>query len=302
MKIFLDNVNLGYNSGPNNFALKLFNALGRRGIQCTQDIKDRFDIKLSFIKEASSTKRKPLIQRLDGIYFDLNKNNALYNKDIKDTYYRADGVIFQSNYSKKLVFKHFGQVDNFTVITNGADLDRQRSLANIKIDGLDDTSKIWCCAAHWRPFKRLSENIRYFLEFSSPKDILIVAGKPCGNERLEHERIKYLGNVNTHVLLSIFNISDNFIHLGRYDSCPNVVVEARAAGCNIICCSNGGTREVAGPDATVIIDEPWDYDLVDLNNTPRLDFSKREKNNIHSNIDIDVVAGQYLNFLRGFCD
>jgi glycosyltransferase involved in cell wall biosynthesis len=300
MKILLDNVTLGYNSGPNNFALKVKKYFEKMGHTPVIDPEDNFDVKLSFIQERFIGGHSPLVQRLDGIYFDVDKDNSFFNKAIRETYKKADGVIFQSEFSKKLVFKYFGSVENYTIINNGADLDFMETVPTVKIRGLHLDSKVWCCASHWRGWKRMHDNIRYFLEFSGEKDVLLVAGDPIKEEIVEHKRIKYLGNIKTETLFTFLKTADYFIHLARYDSCPNVVVDARAAGCHIVCCSNGGTREIAGSNATVVVEEPWDFELVDVNRPPGLSFDHIITNDIDSNIDMNSVAAAYVDFLQNF--
>ena len=63
--------------------------------------------------------------------------------------------------------------------------------------------------------------------------------------------------------LFISLLSAAFIHLAWLDHCPNVVVDARAAACQIICSSAGGTKEIAGPSAIVIEEDEWDFEPVD---------------------------------------
>ena len=88
------------------------------------------------------------------------------------------------------------------------------------------------------------------------------------------------------------------IHLARYDSCPNVVVDARAAGCQIICSSIGGTKEIAGPDAIVIYEDPWDYSPASTTNLPEILFDKVITNGYNVNIDMTNVAERYDQFLK----
>jgi len=92
--------------------------------------------------------------------------------------------------------------------------------------------------------------------------------------------------------------SKHFIHLARYDACPNVVIDARAAGCHIICCSEGGTKEVAGKGATVVVEEPWDMNPIDVDNPPKLEFNNIVENSIVSDIDMSNVADRYLDYFK----
>jgi glycosyltransferase involved in cell wall biosynthesis len=201
-----------------------------------------------------------------------------------------------------LIFKYFGECENYTIINNGADIEYVKSVKPLKDRKLDRYENIWTCASHWRGWKRMPDNIRYFLEFSGEKDCLLVAGMPLQGEVIEHERIFYTGHLSPPTLFSIFKISKNFIHLARYDACPNVVVDARAAGCHIICSSEGGTKEVAGEGATVVVEEPWDMNPIDVDNPPKLEFKNIIKNDIISDIDMTNVADKYINYLKTFME
>ena len=165
---------------------------------------------------------------------------------------------------------------------------------------LGNYDKIWCCASSWRPHKRLNENINYFLEKSSENDCLFVAGTTP--EIIKHDRVFYLGNLNLHDLISLYKASDYFIHLAWLDHCPNVVVDARASGCKIICSSTGGTSEVAGPDAIVIKEKEWDFSPIDLYNPPKMKYHITTKNDHvrtqESTIEMSFVAKQYKQFLK----
>ena len=302
MNIYLENVILGSSTGPNHFGAKLARYIKKSGHFCAPSLHPPPDIQLSFIESYQRIEDTPLVQRLDGIYFDVNKDHMAQNKRIIDTYNSAAGVIFQSNYSKNLAFKHFGERDNYTVINNGADLELINSIKPMSNRQIDYYKNIWCCASNWRGWKRMPDNIRYFLEFSGEKDCLIVAGMPLAHEHIEHERIFYTGQISPKTLFSIFKISKNFIHLARYDACPNVVVDARAAGCHIICCSEGGTKEVAGEGATIVVEEPWDMNPVDVDNPPKLEFKNIIKNDIISDIDMTNVADKYINYLKTFME
>ena len=66
MKIFLDSVDFNSRSGPNSFGLKLANQLTKDGHRVNLD--ESPDIQLSFI--LASQNKAPIVQRLDGIYFN----------------------------------------------------------------------------------------------------------------------------------------------------------------------------------------------------------------------------------------
>ena len=126
---------------------------------------------------------------------------------------------------------------------------------------------------------------------------MIVAGR-VETDIIHDERIKYVGNLNIEQLISLYKRSDNFVHLAWLDHCPNVVVDARASGCRIICSSSGGTKEIAGPNAIIIEEDDWNFQPVELYKPPRLNFSRRIKNKFESEYNMEVVATRYKNFLE----
>lgn len=296
MNIHLENVNLKSTSGPNHFASKLI-----KYMDATFDSNKAPDAKLCFIESHRvrlfQTDNAPMFQRLDGIYFNTAQDYKLQNENIKRTYDNVDGVIFQSNFNKQLITRYFGEHKNSTVIHNGADIEYIDSVPLLSNSKLDKYENIWCCASSWRPHKRLSENIKYFLEHSSEKDCLIIAGDK-DEKILKDDRIHYVGKINFLQLTSLYKRSKYFLHLAWLDHCPNVVVDARASGCQIICSSAGGTKEIAGENAIIIEEEEWNFKPVKLYEPPLLDFSKKIKNNWDVDYNMKNVANKYKSFIE----
>lgn len=294
MNLVLENVNLNSNSGPNSFGQKLFKYMPSCGVTINNTPEP--DAYLCFIESGRTTHNAPLFQRLDGIYFNSAFDYAAQNSNIKRTYESAAGVIFQSNFNKELTFKYFGPHNNYAIIHNGADLELINSVEKIKIDKYEN---IWSCASSWRPHKRLNENIRYFIEHSGPNDGLIVAGTV--EDKQAHNRVHYVGELSTEKLFSLYKASKYFIHLAWLDHCPNVVVDAMASGCQIICSSAGGTKEIAGKNAIIVEEKTWDYSPVELYNPPPMDFSLKTQNTWHKNeqFDMNSVCQKYYNFIDG---
>ena len=293
MKIRLENVNYNSDSGPNSFAKKLAKYVELQGHVINWQ---NYDAVLCFIETVNEFPEKKLFQRLDGIYFNSDFNFQKQNSNIQKTYHRADGVIFQSNFNKELTYKFFGEHENHTIIHNGADLEFIERIIPLKNDILDKYENVWACAANWRPHKRLEENIRYFLEHRGPNDCMVIAGNAAPNNKLSD--VFYTGNLPYQDLLSLYKRSAYFIHLAWLDHCPNVVVDARASGCKIICSSAGGTREVAGLDAIVIEEDVWDYMPTKLYNPPSMDFTRKLKNSFDVDYDMITVAKKYLEFMN----
>ena len=293
MKIYFDNIDFNSCSGPNSFGTKLASELEKNGHRINKD-KDP-DIQLSFIQAAQ--KLAPVVQRLDGIYFNSEQDWELLNKPIRQTYDLANGVVFQSEFNKTLTEKYFGKKEKSIVIHNGTDLEYISKIPELNDPVINKFDNVWSCASSWRPHKRLSENVRYFLEHSGDNDCLIIAGNNP-DYQIKHNRVFYVGNLNYPQLISLYKKSKYFIHLALMDHCPNVVVDARAAGCKIICSSSGGTKEIAGDHSVIIQDMSWDYLPFKLYEPPRMDFSKIETQVQNSVINIEKVSSMYLSFFR----
>ncbi len=310
MKLLFDNVNLGSTSGPNSFGRQLTDEFKRRGddvinlidaMQNQQSITVKPDIHLAFI-EANIQSEIPLIQRLDGIYYNSDAQYGdwwLQNKRINETYDNAKGIIFQSPFSKRLVESFFDSKPNSIVIGNGVNLDAIAAIPVNTVDEFDRFDKIWVAASNWRPHKRLSENVRYFLEHADDNDVMVVAGADQG-PGMNEERIVYVGELNWQTLVGLYKRASYFIHLAYHDNCPNVIVDARAAGSHIICASCAGSSSIAGPDATIIDEDEWDPGPIELYKPPKLDFNRARINGIESSIDIKDVAQCYIDFFKGF--
>jgi len=295
MNIHLENVSLQSTSGPNHFATKLVKQFEELGVSADHNLTP--DVRLCFIEAHKDfTDGVPLFQRLDGIYFNTAQNYEQQNSNIKKTYDISDGVIFQSRFNKELITKYFGEHKNSIIIHNGADLnyiDQYSALENKLLDKFDN---VWCCASSWRPHKRLNENIRYFLEHSNEKDCLVIAGD-SELPVFRNERVLYVGKATIPQLISLYKRSKCFIHLAWLDHCPNVVVDARASGCQIVCSSAGGTKEIAGLDAIVVEEDEWNFEPVKLYEPPDLDFGRKTSNSWDVDVDISTVAKKYKNFL-----
>lgn len=287
--MLFDNVDLASDSGPNRFGRKLWDAFKRNGHTPSTS---SGDIQLSFIN-ASVHRSIPIVQRLDGVYFNSKQDWKMMNEPLRATYVSAAAVIAQTDFDKKLIHKYFGHRDDVYVIRNGTDT----ALIDQIDPAVDDIFKrfenVWVCASSWRPHKRLRENLRYFVQNRGVNDCLIIAGAnpDCS---WNYTNVFYAGNLRWESLISLCKRAKYFLHLSYLDHCPNVVVDARACGCKLIVSSTGGTREVAGSDATVIEEDAWDYEPTALYEPPTMDFSRMKKNDVsQTSINIDDTAIEY---------
>ena len=303
MKIYCHNFSPSSNTGPNKFTRQLINQMSKDYKVTVSSQKD-CDAEFALI-HLTSQKRKPTILRLDGIYFNITQNYQEQNAPIKYAYDNSDSVVFQSKFNKSLTEFWFGPHKNSSVIHNGADIDLISTIDNTILDDhISKETPIWSCASSWRPHKRLEENLRYFHE-KAPKDaLMIVAGKNPDISIIKkymvltRGRIHYVGELDYQSLISLYKRSSTFVHLAFLDHCPNVVVDAQASGCDIICASSGGTKEIV-KNGTVIQEEVWDFSPIKLYEPPTLDFKsflvKKSDQNL---LDIRTCSSMYFEKIR----
>jgi len=293
MKILFDNVNINSSSGPNSFGKRLMNELSKLGHNVGTNLIEP-DVQLSFI--IANQKRSKLALRLDGIYFNTRQDWKSLNSPIMQSKNISELVIYQSNFNKLLTEKYFGKHENSVVINNGTCLKTIESIPALSNNNLNKYSEIWSCASSWRPHKRLKDNIHYFLEKAPSDACMIVAGENP-DYVIQYPRVHYVGQLSWEQCVSLYKRSKVFVHLAFLDHCPNVVVDARASGCKLVVASSGGTKEIAGIEATIVDDIEWDMNPLDLYSPPKLDFTKFCNNTIDSNINISVIAKQYAESL-----
>ena len=100
MKVFTHNFNPQSNSGPNKFTRQLFRKLiSEKGFKITSQ--EDCEVEFCLIQQTAH-KKKPMVLRLDGIYFNSEQDFKSQNAPIKFSYDNADAVVFQSEFNKKL--------------------------------------------------------------------------------------------------------------------------------------------------------------------------------------------------------
>ena len=271
MKVFAHNFNPSSNSGPNKFTRQLFRNLIKQNLVEPVNNASEADIEF-FLIQQQQEKTKPSVLRLDGIYFNSAQDYNQQNKSIFYAYSNADAVIFQSDFNRQLIENWFGKHKNGSVIHNAPDLEITRRANSDfwnnrpELPRVKKGVEVWSCASSWRPHKRLRDNIRYFMEMADDKAIFLIAGEGAKDSDFSEakdllgKRIFYLGNLDYITLLSLYRRSSTFVHLAYLDHCPNVVVDALACDCHVVCSSSGGTKELVNKGkGTVIIEDPWDY-------------------------------------------
>ncbi len=215
------------------------------------------DIYLSAVWAGESTRCKR-IHRVDGVYFDkLRGNLKALNKRIIGSIKKANGVVFQSSYARKMT-KGILKVKakDHVIIPNGIDKSVFDGIETDKL-GYD---KMFIACAKWRPLKRPRSIARGFLEAAVPGSVLVIIGDISSKDKVKSKNIKYTGSLKTNEMYRYYKSADAVIHISRLDACPNVVVESLVAGTPVICNNVGGTPELVRDDGIHLeIDPPLKY-------------------------------------------
>lgn len=274
MKVCINNLEgrlKNLNIGPVIFTKRLARELGGLGVEMVE--RDNPHDILLVVGDDSNTPGKiddsrkkgaKIIQRLDGIYHIPNRGFSELNKPIKENFQKTDAVIYQSEFSKKMVEKYFGKNKNqHFVIPNGAN-------PNEFYDNSNKNGKtIFLCSAKWREEKRLKSTVEGFEYSKIPNSELWVLGEP--DYLLERENIVYFKEIDSKKLSNFYNQVDFFIHLCYDDPCPNSVIEALVSRLPVICTSNGGTKELVKNSGEVILEEEYDLEPYYSGEVPEVD-------------------------------
>jgi len=299
MKVYFDNVNFSSATGPNTFGSRLAHELST---SCDVKIvgpNDNYDIFLCFIEPTHKPRNDSIFcQRLDGIWFKPEQFES-HNQLIKWAYRQADGVIWQSEFDKKMTAKWWGERMG-VVIHNGIELQKvkiDKEAQDIK----NNYDKIFVCSANWHRQKRLKENIELFQKLSSPSDALFVMGKNP-DEKILDPRVIFTGHLKHEKCLQLYSIATWMIHLAWLDHCPNVVVEALSQGCPVICTDSGGTHEIVKNNGAIIPElQQYEFELCDYDDPPPLNVGGKLASRTpvdNSHLDIKECAQRYFNFFN----
>jgi len=324
VRVHFDNV-LRPGTGPGTFAHRLARCLFKAGHQVQFHGSDA-DVSLVFIEPSGAPLAPKVVQRLDGIWFKPEEYESK-NRHIKALYEKADAVIWQSLFDKKMSVFHWGDpgvkrtpfqgcvlpepVD--LVIGNGIELEPIKEITIPALASMrQEYERIFVCSSNWHAQKRLSSNVALFqrLRIMYPRSCLIIMGdRP--DVMIADPHVFYTGVVEPEIYMQVYSVADWMLHLAWADHCPNVVVEALSQGTPVICSEVGGTKELVGNGAygMVLKEEPYGFQLYDYDNPPVIDVSQvaflpsrhdLDYKGIPS-IDIRDVADRYVQLFERLC-
>jgi len=183
----------------------------------------------------------PMVQRLDGIYYDSATPFKSRNSAISATHAFASGVIYQSEYCKQAGEYYLKKRKGpYRVIYNGI----EPGWAGPRKPSKDPLIVV---SAKWRRHKRLPEILKLFKDYLKkyPKATLVVMGDLRGSENpAVHKNVKYTGHISHDQMKQYFQKATFSLHLSKRDACPNSTVEAIGAGVPVITTNacGGGTE------------------------------------------------------------
>jgi len=314
MKVFIPHTNSDskHLGGKSLFCHKLGQELLRQGVDVVDDSDITVDISLNVIR-LTHTKSKIKVLRLDGVYHNTGQDYEKKNAGIRNSFRRADVIIYQSYYSKCLCDRYLGKANYVhTYIFNGSD-----RVDTVGINNAFPSDRIVLAISKWRPHKRLYDIIKAFLIANIQNAKLIVIGdtEKAGfdtsvlNGRNE---ISFRGHLDQHALNFWLQRAELAIHLCGYDACPNSVVEMLCRKIPVISSNIGGTPELLRvckiPELICEIDKEYDYEPIDLYNLPEIDHKivARKIRYALSNsvvveprpLYIENIASRYRNFFE----
>ena len=260
------------------------------------------DIYISAVWRGNPPKNTKVVHRVDNCYFDtLYKNSTAYNSSIKNAIQRADGVVFQSQFSMKLCKGILGtRGKQHVIIYNGFD----QSLCNDVVPFTHQYQYLFVSCACWRPIKRPYAIMEAFEKSNIQNSALIMIGD--GVKSL-NKNIICTGSIKSPEIYNYYKAATSIIHISRLESCPNAVVEGLSFGIPIVCNNAGGTPEIVGDDGIILpIDPPDIYKSFPMRNPDKVDIaiiSDAMKKVIQSDwnikrpdLDMSVCAKQYYDF------
>ena len=281
---------------------RLCAALPKYGIEpvYTTDAKCDIDFHVSRFHYESKNCTKRIL-RLGPVHVDTNKSWKWLNEKKKKALRHVDGVIYQSQFSKRMCDAFIGKAKCPTaIILNGA----------VPWDGPAATSpasiNYLTSARRWINQKRLDDIISAFEVANIEGSVLWVAGDTIDHKKSDNPGVRYLGLIDDEKLFAMHKLCNAMIHMVWIDACPNGVAEALVNGCPVISGDQGGTKEL-GVQA-LISDKPWNFKAANLDKVPRINvgvlalvlhqFAAGKMTVESEHLHIDNIAKQYADFFK----
>lgn len=283
-------------TGKGFFAKRLISAIKRLGIDVITDTEPPVDVDLQFGKYTYAPNARKSVVRMGPVY--VGKNNHEANSPKKKAITRADAVIYQSKFCKKMADAFIGESKNKnTIIYNGAEPSEYRAKPKTGASFVASTRV-------WTPQKRLKDIVRSFLRADIPDSILTILGTV--EKEYKGNNVFYPGVISWPAVEYLTNfVYDVMVSIVWLDAMPNSVCEGLVAGCNVITTSASGTAEIA-PDL-VLKEPPWDFKQTNKDKPPKIDrnaLAELMRKSVKApkpkteHVNINTIAKQYVSFFE----
>jgi glycosyltransferase involved in cell wall biosynthesis len=290
-KIYITNRCLSNDTGPTRFLYNITRYLVKNGISIEYTFLGRASTALiiicppfRFFYDLCKARNIKTVLRIDGIYlpsyfdgieyenrkkrdFDFVKIET--NQDIQYGLYKADWIVYQSNFSKEMADKYlFKRISKFSVIYNGVDIDHFKPFPQNKSNRIvvmllgswRDIDILLCSLEAFRFFNETNKNTELKILGEMTRDINSILAKRIKSYSLQNY-VTLTGKISYADLPSEINKCDVSLHLKSGDWCPNAVLETMSCGVPVICHGHGGTRELVRDRRLIIDHYQFSYDL-----------------------------------------
>lgn len=295
-------------TGKGLFIASLIPHLNKLGVEITDKIDENVDIDFQISRwHYKPQKCKKTIIRLGPAHVDTAKNHKWLNERKAKSARKADGIIYQSEFGKKMCDRYILKPKKkWTIINNGADIEYYNSLPKAESEF---KYNFISSSQDWIKQKRLKDVIKSFRIADIEDSCLWIAGKAEKYHRYKRNNIKFTGMLDKATLGSYYRLCDAQIHIVWLDCMPNAVCEALAARCRVVCNNTSGTAEMVARTGGIVlgIDPEWNLKPVQINKPPKIDrglLALAMKNIINypppfnDCVDIKKVAVKYVEFFK----
>lgn len=298
-------------TGKGKFVQRLIPELEKLGVRVTTNPADKCDVALHIGHIRYSSRARVDILRIGAVRVSTHENYRRLNAQRRKSVKLAQGVIYQSRYSRKTCHKFVCKPDcPEVVIFNGA------RLSDYHVYQPNSNKRILLASTRkWITQKRLKDVCAAFLGLSRDDVELQVVGNTLGQEAkwCKEKGIRFLGMLSDQKLAGLLSKSEALVHVVYLDACPNSVVEGLCAGLRVVTTDQGGTKELVGAEDIVLSDYPFKYEPINLNKPPKLNrialteamenvlgmsHTRADIDAVRRRLSIDVIARDYLGFFQ----
>lgn len=169
----------------------------------------------------------------------------------------ADATVFQSHWSKGVVFSQKRQPSRLeTIITNAPD---PAIFNSQNKQPLMENGKLRLLMASWSPNREKGFDTYLWLDkHMDPTRVDMVF---AGQSPVHFNHIRRMGAMDSRALAKVMRQSDIFITASRNETCPNVLLEALHCGVPAIALDSGAHKEIL-QGAGAIFKDPYDIPLL----------------------------------------